>query len=355
MKEKLLNFINCPVCGKNLTLKVFEEKNKEIKEGLLLCSCSQFFPIIENIPRILIGDLRMIIYERFPDFFLKYKDFLPREKLNKEIKNDSLKKKRISESFSYEWQKFSEMLKEWEENFNFYFKPLESSDLLKDKIILDAGCGMGRYTYYSAKIAKETIAIDLSQAIDVAFYNNKDVSNVHFIQADIYNLPFRENFFDFIFSLGVLDHLPEPEEGFERLIKLLKDKAGILVYVYRSYSKNTFHFYILRFVNFFRCFTTKISFKLLYLLCYPIAILSYLIFVLPYQVFIRKTNKINWPLRSYSDYPFKVFLNDTFDRFSSPIENRYSKEEISAWYQKAGLKNVKILGGSGWRVFGIKS
>lgn len=355
MKKRLLNFINCPVCKKSLALKVFEENNEEVKEGWLSCSCSQFFPIIESIPRILIGDLRTIIYEQFPDFFLKYKDFLPNEELDQRTKKNSLKKKKISESFGYEWQKFPEMLKEWEENFNFYFKPLTSLDLLKGKIILEAGCGKGRHSYYSAKIAKEIIAIDLSPAIDVAFYNNKNASNVYFIQADIYNLPFRENSFDFIFSLGVLDHLPEPEQGFKKLTKLLKNKAGILVYVYRKYPKNTFHFYILKLVNYFRYLTTRISLKLLYLFCYPIAILSYLIFVLPFKVFLKKTDKVNWPLKSYSDYPFRVFLNDIFDRFSSPIENRYSEEEISAWYQKAGLKNIKILSGGGWRVFGIKN
>lgn len=355
MKKRLLNFINCPICKKPLTLKVFEGNNKEVKEGLLLCPCGQFFPIIKSIPRMLVGDLRIIIYEHFPDFFAKHKDFLPQEKLNKGIEGDGLKKKKTSESFGYEWQQFSEMIKEWEKNFNFYFKPLDNLDWLRDKTILEVGCGKGRHTYYAAKIAKEIIAIDLSQAVDVAYYNNRNVSNVHFIQADIYNLPFREDFFDFSFSLGVLDHLPTPEEGFKKLIKLLKDKSGILIYVYHSFSKNTFNFYLLTFANFFRHFTVRIPHHILYLLCYPVAILSYLCFVLPYKVLKIKNKNIterNWPLRSYVDYPFRVLVNDTFDRFSSPIENRYSKEEILAWYQRAGLKDIKIL--DGWRVFGRK-
>ena len=133
MKKNLLSFLICPICKKNLTLKVFKENNGEIEEGLLFCSCGQFFPIIENIPRILIGDLRIIIYEQFPDFFKKYKDFLPQEKINKKIRNDSLKKKKISESFGYEWQKFPEMIKEWRKNFEFYFEPLKTLDLLKTK------------------------------------------------------------------------------------------------------------------------------------------------------------------------------------------------------------------------------
>lgn len=353
MKEKLLNLINCPVCRKNFTLKTFEENEREIIEGLLLCSCGQFFPIIENIPRILIGDLRTIIYEQFPDFFVKYKDFLPKEKLNKEINKDSFKKK-TSKSFGYEWQKFSKMIKEWEKNFKFYFEPLKNSNLLKDKTVLEVGCGNGRHTYYAAKIAKEIISVDLSRAVDVAFYNNRDIDNVSFIQSDIYNLPFRENYFDFIFCLGVLHHLPTPEEGFGKLTKLLKNKGSILIYVYHSFSRGSFNFYAQKAVKFFRQITKKMSHKLLYLFSYPIAVLSYLLFIFPYKIFFKRKNIKNWPLKMYSEYPFGVLLNDTFDRFSAPIENRYSKEEILNWYKKGQLKNIKILGGGGWRVFGEK-
>lgn len=355
MKKTLLNFISCPVCKKSFALKVFKRKSEEIKEGLLFCSCGQFFPIIESIPRVLIGDLRGIVYEQFPDFFAEYRDFLPKEKLNKKIKGDNLKKKKTLESFGYEWQKFSEMLKEWEKNFKFYFEPLKTLDSLKGKTILEVGCGNGRHTYYAAKFAKEVIAIDLSQSVDVAFNNNRNLSNVHFIQTDVYNLPFKENSFDFIFSIGVLHHLPTPEQGFRKLIELLKNKAGILVYVYHSFLKGSFNFYALKFVTLFRCLTIRLPHKVLYLFCYPIAILSYLIFVLPYKIFLKKTNNVNWPLRLYSDYPIKVLLNDTFDRFSTPVENRYTKEEILKWYGRTGLKDIKILGGGGWRIFGIKN
>lgn len=358
MRKRLLNFINCPVCKKDLSIKVFKEDNGEVKQGLLFCSCGQSFPIIENIPRILVGDLRMSIYEQFPDFFKKYKDFLPKEKLNKKIKDNNLKKK-TSKSFGYQWQKFPTVLKEWEKNFKFYFEPLKSFDLLKDKTILDAGCGNGRHSYYVAKFAKEIIAFDLSQSVDVALYNNRNHSNVHFIQADIYNLPFRENSFDFIFSIGVLHYLPTPEQGFKKLMKLLKSQAGILVYVYHGFPKASFNFYLLKLTNFFRRLTPKIPYNLLHLLCYPVAVLSYLIFVLPYLILykilkIKKIAQTNWPLKLYSNYSFRVLVNDTFDRFSPPLEHRFSKEEILALYQKAGLRNIKILGQGGWRVFGSK-
>lgn len=355
MKEKLLNLIVCPICKGNLGLETFDIQSGEIKEGLLNCNCGQFFPVTEHIPRILTGDLRPMLYKQFPDFFLKYKDKLPKEKISQLITIETQKKEETSKSFAYEWENFSGMLKEWKDNFNFYFEPIINKDLfLKNKTVLEIGCGKGRHTFYIADIAREVVAVDFGKSVDVAFLNNKNKTNIHFIQADIYNLPFKKKYFDFVFSIGVLHHLPTPEQGFKKIVDLVKDGGGILVYVYHSFSKNTFKFYLLTIVNLFRRLTIKLPYKALHFLCYPIAFFSYVILIFPYKIFFKKIVKNGWPLGSYSDYPFQVILNDTFDRFSAPIENRYSKEQIIKWYQNAGLKNINILAGSGWRIFGEK-
>jgi len=355
MKRNLTSFLVCPVCKKELSLNVFEETEEGIKEGMFTCSCGQFFPIVNFIPRILAGDLRAMLYDQFPDFFLKYKNNIPQEKINFQITPETQKKKETSNSFAYEWEKFSKMIKEWKENFDFYFEPVGNADSLKEKIFLEVGCGKGRHTFYASKIAKEIVAVDFGRAVDVAYLNNKNIPNAHFIQADIYNLPFKNNFFDFVFCLGVLHHLPTPEQGFRKLVNLVNNGGGILIYVYHSFSPKTSKFYLLKFANFFRKFTTKISHKTLYVLCYPIAFLSYVIFILPYKLFLKNIIKTGWPLGAYAEYPFEVILNDTFDRFSAPIENRYSKEQILEWYKRSELKNIKILGGSGWRLFGNKN
>ncbi len=43
------------------------------------------------------------------------------------------------------------------------------------------------------------------------------------------------------------------------------------------------------------------------------------------------------PLRIYADYPVRVIVNDQFDRFSAPIENRYRRDEVAGWLARAGL------------------
>jgi SAM-dependent methyltransferase len=354
MKKELLNIIVCPSCKENLELKAFKENEREVQEGVLVCSNGHFFPVVNYIPRLLCRDLRAMLYKQFPDFFSEYKDFLPREEMDQSTSKEAQKKKETSESFAYEWQKFSKMIQEWKKNFDFYFGPVKRLDALKDKTILEVGCGKGRHTFYAAKIAREVVAVDFGRSVDVALLNNKSTTNVHFVQADIYNMPFRNNSFDFIFCLGVLHHLPTPEQGFKKLVDLLATGGGILIYVYHSFSKKTVKYYLLGLVTFIRRFTTRISHKLLYVLCYPIAFFSYLIFILPYKIFFRRFVKNGWPLGSYSEYPFEVILNDTFDRFSAPIENRYSKDQIVKWYQNAELKDINILGGFGWRIFGKK-
>lgn len=327
MKEQLLEYIACPVCGNKFLLKIFRELDGEVESGMLNCSCGQFFNITNFIPRIIV-----------------------KEKMTGDVRN----KKKTAESFGFEWGKFSQMRKEWQNNFNFYFEPA-NINMLKNKIVLELGCGNGRHTFYASKLAKEMFAVDLSSSVDIARINNKENKNIHFIQADIYNLPFKKNFFDFIFCLGVLHHLPMPREGFSKLIDLAGSGAGILIYVYRSFTKSSFNFYLLFVVNFFRDFIKNIPYRALYILCYPLAFFSYLVLVLPYKYLFRYFVKEDWPLGSYANYSLFVLLNDTFDRFSAPIENRYTKDQVLEWYKEANLKDTKILGGSGWRVFGIKN
>jgi hypothetical protein len=60
------------------------------------------------------------------------------------------------------------------------------------------------------------------------------------------------------------------------------------------------------------------------------------------------------PLGHYRKYSFRVLYTDQFDRFSAPIENRYSRAEVAGWFERAGLREVVILGGQGWRASGRK-
>ena len=136
------------------------------------------------------------------------------EKINQQIvqSNDTqILKKKTADSFGFEWTKFHQLKSE--KGFLEFIGPIEKN-FFPGKFVLDAGCGNGSYSYYAASYGAEVIAIDFSKAISVAQENTKDM-NVQVVRADITHPPFKEGSFDYIFSIGVLHHLPEPETGFQ--------------------------------------------------------------------------------------------------------------------------------------------
>lgn len=80
--------------------------------------------------------------------------------------------------------------------------------------VLDLGCGIGRHIIFSNAMQAEAYGIDLSQsAIDIAieWAKKENISGPEkrIVQGDITNMPFENNFFDFIISHGVLDSMSE--------------------------------------------------------------------------------------------------------------------------------------------------
>jgi ubiquinone/menaquinone biosynthesis C-methylase UbiE len=56
--------------------------------------------------------------------------------------------------------------------------------------------------------------MDYSYAVDANYAFNGGKNNVFIVQAEVYKMPFRENFFDKLFCFGVLQHTPDPEKAF---------------------------------------------------------------------------------------------------------------------------------------------
>jgi SAM-dependent methyltransferase len=315
--------------------------------------------VIAGIPRILLGKLRNMLLSDYPEFFHRYNQF--KKSVNPLPESvDSLKaKEKTSKSFGFEWTRFSDMRDEWEENFRGYFAPKEPS-FFENKTVLDAGCGMGRQTYYAAKYGAEVVGIDLSKSVDAAYQNTREFPKAHIVQADIYNLPFRQETFDFVYSIGVLHHLPSPEEGFNKLLGFLKREGEVRFYVYRNLENEPkWKRFLLSIVTVVRKLTTRMPHNLLCGLSFSIAAIVYLIFVLPYKMLSKLTMAKQFaetlPLKQYANYSFRVCYNDVLDRFSAPIENRYSQHEVRAWLERAGLEDISVTSYFGWLGHGRKA
>ena len=99
--------------------------------------------------------------------------------------------------------------------------------------ILEAGCGMGRFTEALARTGAEVFAFDSSVAVESNLKNNGSLGNINFAQADIYAPPYEKGSFDRILCVGVVQHCPSPRRAFEALVPFLKPGGEIVIDVYR--------------------------------------------------------------------------------------------------------------------------
>lgn len=104
-------------------------------------------------------------------------------------------------------------------------------DELKGKLVLDVGCGTGRFAEIALKAGAYVVGLDYSSAAYVASKNLEKYSNFRAIRGDIYKLPFEEKSFDIVYCLGVLQHTPNVEQAFKSLPLVVK-KSGYLVVDY---------------------------------------------------------------------------------------------------------------------------
>ncbi len=152
MRSRLAELLVCPKCSASLQLEIQGRDNEEILAGRLHCSkCRSEFPIRDGIPR-----------------------FAPSSA--------------YVESFSFEW-------KRWQRTqFDTESRKLSESTFvvctgrrpqqLAAKLVLNVGCGTGRFMDVLARAGAEIVGLDLSLAVEVARQNLRSLPNCHFIQAD---------------------------------------------------------------------------------------------------------------------------------------------------------------------------
>jgi SAM-dependent methyltransferase len=148
----------------------------------------------------------------------------------------------IQFTFGEEWQEFPDIMFEHEKEFSQYFDLINLSDL-KNKRICDLGCGSGRWDYFLKDQCKELILVDFSEAVFVARHNLKDAENILYFMGDLRRLPFRYDFVDFLFCIGVLHHLPC--SALEEIRSLKKYTSQILIYLYYALDNRPFYFRVL--------------------------------------------------------------------------------------------------------------
>jgi len=222
---------------------------------------------------------------------------------------------------------------------------------LHGEVILEVGSGSGRFTVQAASTGAMVVSMDLSSSVDANYAMNGYRDNILIVQADIYKMPFRKNFFDKLFCFGVLQFTPSPDQAFTKLPCYLKQGGNLVIDVYTK--KTGFVGLIRRLFStkyWIRPVTKKISPEKLYQWCK-----RYVEFMWPTARIINKIpylgNRLNWQLL-IADYRGKYKLSeemlkewailDTFDTLSAIYEYPQSVETVEQWFRIAHMFNIDV-------------
>jgi SAM-dependent methyltransferase len=114
---------------------------------------------------------------------------------------------------------------------------------LRDRVVLEVGCGAGRFTEILLEHGARVVSVDLSEAV-AANVRNFPISSHHRVaQADLHGLPFEPRQFDLVLCLGVVQHTESPE----RAIGALYEQAGpggTLVFDHYTYGLSSLGFFL---------------------------------------------------------------------------------------------------------------
>ena len=251
------------------------------------------------------------------------------------------------ESFGNEWKRFNQATvsnDELAKNFNDYFEIFPWDIIGEDSIGFDMGCGSGRWAKFVAPKVKYLNCIDPSESIAVAKKNLKEFTNVEFIARSVSDDVLAENSQDFGYSLGVLHHVPDTSKAIESCVKFLKPDAPFLVYLYYSFDNKSLAYRgIWRLTDIFRRIISRLPSKVKDIITDIIALTVYFpLAKLSKLMDFLKINIESIPLSYYRNHSFYTMRTDSRDRFGTPLEKRFSKEEIEKMMTDSGLTNIKF-------------
>lgn len=257
----------------------------------------------------------------------------------------------VVRSFGEEWLKFQYFS---DEMINVcaaeYFDIVTNNIVNKNTYMLDIGCGTGRWTKYLSSRAGFIEAIDPSDAIFAADNLLGTIPNIRLAKASIETIPFNDETFDFIMSIGVLHHTPDPAKSMIDCVKKVKQGGYFYCYLYHNLeSKTWFSRLLFQMGELVRKIVCRFPMKLKALTCDILAVVIYMPLLLWVKILMAaglKKLALKMPLAAYHNKSFFIIRNDSLDKFGTKLENRYSKSEVEEMMKRAGLTDIVISDGT---------
>lgn len=181
----------------------------------------------------------------------------------------------------------------------------------KGKTCLDVGCGQGRFVVALGRLgAEKTIGVDVNEMGLESGRTRawaRELSNIEFLRASAGDLPFQNNYFDYVICSGVLLLMQEPKAGFRELVRVTKPGGRIFLSMYGTGGlkwlvNDFFRYSVCRFV--------------------------------PFGTMERLFKVVGVP-------PNKRY--NTLDNLYTPYTNRYTEAEMRGWFREANCTNVRRL------------
>ncbi|CAK0757553.1 Class I SAM-dependent methyltransferase [uncultured Gammaproteobacteria bacterium] len=135
------------------------------------------------------------------------------------------------ERFGFAWDKYSELIPEYETQFRRWAVHLPPEEWA-GKTFLDVGCGMGRNSFWPIKYgAASGVGIDIDDRSLASARNTLNGLPVEVRKLSAYDIDYRDHF-DITFSIGVIHHLSNPEIALSRMVAATKPGGRMLIWVY---------------------------------------------------------------------------------------------------------------------------
>ena len=302
MRRELVEDLVCPLCGGKLVLED-SGRGGEVTTGALLCGCGRSHAIEGGIPRF-----------------------------------GATRGSRTARSFGLQWQTFH-VAREDEDEAVFQAKTGLAPQDIRGKRVLDAGCGGGRYARVAARWGGRVYAVDLSEAVRTA---RSVCPQAHVIQADLGALPFRERFFDVVYSIGVLHHTPDTREYLSRVVRHLAPDGIFSVWLYRRWRP------ALELINNAqRAVTKRLPLECMMWLAEalePVGRAKASLQRSPSVILQKLGVLLNVLSIGVSMHPVKTQrICDTFDWYTPEYQWHHTEDEVRQWLSEEGFTDIENL------------
>jgi SAM-dependent methyltransferase len=309
MYPEFLQYLRCPESGEELQLEATQREGERIVAGTLFSSRARY-PIIRGVPH-----------------------FVGAETAN------------YAASFGYQWARWPRVQFESENAGRpmaghtasmFQRIVAQPADRLREGVVLDVGCGAGRFIdVLRSQGNARVIGVDYSAAANVAAENFRSDRNVLIVRADALRLPIRPGSLDGAYSIGVLHHTPDPRRGFQQLVAAVREGGWVAVCVY---GKGGFY-------DDPRVLVYRRLFKLLWPLFGNLAPLAYsqlvarAIYPLTKVPVLGPLMRLLFPMARLPDVRWRVL--DTFDAVTPSYQSTHESYEIFQWFRQEALAEIE--------------